>query len=344
MTLTPAAAPSLAVQGGDLALVVAAATAAERHGFDTVWSMEFPHRSAIVSLAAMASATRWITVASGVAWAFGRSPLTLATDARSLDDLSGGRFTLGIGTGSPQSMSDWHGVAEPHPVPRVEEYVGLLKAIWRVHEEPVAHEGRFYRVQLPIDPAARPLTGGSLPVLLAGAQPPMLRAAGAVADGLVGHPLFTARYVEDVVRPALAAGAKRGTRPEAVPIAGIVICAVDDDPAAARRAAATQIAAYATRKASDAMLEFNGYSEETAAIRDAFARKDFPTMVAAVSERMLDDLAVYGTADEARQRYRERFEPRYEKPVLYSPNTALPEGYLRDNIAAICETFGVAEG
>jgi probable F420-dependent oxidoreductase len=344
-TPAPAPAPSLAVQGGDVALVVAAAKAAEHHGFDTVWSMEFPNRSAVVALAAAAAATSRITVGSSVAWAFGRSPLTMATDARSLDDLSGGRFALGLGTGSPESMADWHGVTESRPAPRIEEYVGLLRAIWRLHEEPVVHEGDFYRAQLPADPSARPPAAGTVPILLAGVAGPMVRAAGAVADGLVGHPLYTERYLEDVVRPALEAGAKRGGREDTmVPIVGITICAVDDDPAAARRAAATQIAAYATRKASDAMLEFNGYQAETAAIREAFARRDFPTMIGAVSERMLDELAVYGTAQEARQRYRERFEPRYEKPALYSPNTALPPDYLRDNITAICEAFAVAAG
>jgi alkanesulfonate monooxygenase SsuD/methylene tetrahydromethanopterin reductase-like flavin-dependent oxidoreductase (luciferase family) len=332
----------LAIQGGDVSLVVDAGVTAERSGFDSVWSMEYYNRSAIVTLAALASTTTRIALGSGVAWAFGRSPLTLATDARSLDDLSGGRFSLGIGTGSPQSMSDWHGVSEPHPAPRAEEFVHLVREIWQLHEQPVDHDGRFYQCHLAPDPSARPLTHGTMRVLMAGVQPPMLRAAGAAADGLVGHPLFTRRYVEEVVRPSLAAGADRAQRDESVPISGMIICAVADDAAAARRAAATQIAAYATRKASDALLDFNGYTAETAAIREAFALRDFPAMIAAVSDRMLDETAVFGTAKEAVERYRERFESLYEQPILYSPNTALPAGYLRDNIHAICETFAFA--
>jgi probable F420-dependent oxidoreductase len=335
--------PALTVQGGDVALVTDAGVTAEKHGFASVWTTEYYNRSAVVTLASVAAATSRIGIGSGVAWAFGRSPLTLATDARSLDDLSGGRFQLGIGTGSPQSMSDWHGLTEPHPAPRTEEFVRLVRDIWRIHERPVDHDGRFYQCHLPVDPTVPPPAGGTLPILMAGVRAPMLRATGAVADGLVGHPLYSARYVEEVVRPSLAAGARRAGRDAPVPINGMIICAVSDDAAAARRAAAVQIAAYATRRASDAMLEFNGWAKETAAIREAFAQKDYFAMTAAVSDEMLDELAVFGTPKEALERYQEHFEPLYEQPMLYSPNAAMPMAYLRDNIHAICETFAYPE-
>jgi probable F420-dependent oxidoreductase len=334
--------PALSVQGGDVALVTDAGVTAEKHGFASVWTTEYYNRSAVVTLASVAAATSRIGIGSGVAWAFGRSPLTLATDARSLDDLSNGRFQLGIGTGSPQSMSDWHGMSEPHPAPRAEEFVRLVREIWHLSEQPVDHDGRFYQCHLPADPSVPP-PAGPLPVLMAAVQPAMLRAVGAVADGLVGHPLYTPRYIEEVVRPSLAAGARRAGREEDVPVNGMIICAVDDDPAVARRAAAVQIAAYATRRASDAMLEFNGYTEETAAIRSAFAAKDYLAMTAAVSDRMLEDIAVFGTPKEAMERYQERYETLYEQPMLYSPNAALPTAYLRDNIQALCETFAYVE-
>ncbi len=331
--------PALTIQGGDVATVVRAGVTAERNGFASIWTTELYNRSAVVTLSALATATSRIGLGSGIAWAFGRTPLTLATDARSIDEISNGRLSLGVGTGSPQSMSEWHGVAEPHPASRAKEFVRVLRQIWKINEGPVAHEGRFYRCDLPPDPTLPPLINGSMPVLMAGVQPPMLRAAGAVADGLVGHPLFTLRYVEEVVGPALAEGAKQADRDASPPISGMVICAVSDDPKAARAAAATQIAAYTVRRASDAMLEFNGWIEETAAIREAFGRKDYAAMVAAVSDRMLDETAIFGTVDEARQRYQQRFESLYDQPLLYSPNSALPPEYLRDNLEAICETF-----
>lgn len=337
MTSLPA--PSLAIQGGPVPLVVEVAQTAERLGFDSVWSTDFYNRSAVVTMAALASATSRIGIGSGIAWAFGRTPLTFATDIRSLDDLSRGRLEIGIGTGNPMVIADWHGLSAPHPVPRMKELAGLLRDIWQMHERPVEHDGRFYRCHLPRDPQLPPLTTGTVPILFAGGRPPMIRAAGAVADGLVGHPLSSRAYVETLIRPALAEGAKRAGREESVPIAGMIICAVDDDSAKARRAVATQVAAYATRPSSDSVLSFHGFSDETTEIRNAMANKDFPAMTAAVSDRMLDALTVYGTPAEARERYAAGFGGLYEKPMFYSPETGLSVEFLRENLLAICETF-----
>ena len=195
----------IAVHGGTLATVAAAARRAEERGFESVWTTEFYDRSATVSLAAMAAATSTITLASGIAYAVGRSPLVLATEARDLDELSGGRLLLGLGTGTTRMQQDWHGADGRSPAPRLEELVPLLRRIWAMDSTGVQHEGRFYRMAL--RPTAEVTPRPPIPVYLAGFNPRMVPAAGAVADGLVGHPIFTRRYVEEVVRPALAAGA-----------------------------------------------------------------------------------------------------------------------------------------
>src|SRR6202050_731123 len=108
---------------------------AELAGFDAAWAGEFLHRSAIVSAAAMAAATTRIGVGTAIAYAVGRSPLVLANDARFLDEMSDGRFTLGLGTGTRRMMTDWHGVPDPDgPASRIEELVPLLRRLWRLHE------------------------------------------------------------------------------------------------------------------------------------------------------------------------------------------------------------------
>src|SRR5947209_1104175 len=102
---------------------------AEAAGFDAAWSGEFLHRSGIVSAAAMAAVTSRIGVGTSIAYAVGRSPLVLANDARFLDEMSAGRFTLGLGTGTRRMMTDWHGVPDPDgPASRVEELVPLPAA------------------------------------------------------------------------------------------------------------------------------------------------------------------------------------------------------------------------
>jgi alkanesulfonate monooxygenase SsuD/methylene tetrahydromethanopterin reductase-like flavin-dependent oxidoreductase (luciferase family) len=330
-------APSLAIQGGSVEFAVEAAVAAERNGFHSAWTCEIYNRSAPVTLTAMALGTSRIGLGSAVAWGFGRSPLTLATDARSIDLVSGGRLFLGIGTGG---SPDWHGEKEAHPAPRVEELVDLLRQIWHTHEKPLDHNGRFYSVWTPPDPTVPPPVNGTIPVLVGGMKQPMARAAGAVADGFVGHPLTTPAYVNEVIRPALAEGVKRAGRTGEVPIAGMLITAVDDEnPDKAREAAALTIAVYVSRGGVDFFLDFHGFQQEGKAIMEASSHRDLDGMKAAVSDRMLDEIAVFGTAAEARQRYAERFEGLYERPLLYSPTSRLPVEYLHENVHAVIEAF-----
>src|SRR4051795_4323271 len=215
---------SLVTSSGGPAELAEAARRAEEAGFASVWATEFYDRSATVGLAAMADATDTIELGSAIAYAFGRTPLVLAAEARDLDELSAGRLTLGLGTGTRRMQTDWHGLDGEHPASRMEELVPLLRRLWRLHEGPVDHDGRFYRLHVhPTAMVVAPLRV-DLPVYMAGVNPRMIQAAGRVGDGLVGHPLFTPQYVREVARPALARGAERTGRPTGVPIAGYLTC------------------------------------------------------------------------------------------------------------------------
>ena len=163
-------------------------------------------------LAAMAQATSRIELGSAIAYAFGRTPLVLAAEARDLDELSGGRLTLGLGTGTRRMQQDWHGLDGEHPASRMEELVPLLRRLWRLHEGPIDHEGRFYRLK--VQPTAPPREPYRLdtPIYMAGVNARMVEAAGAVADGLIGHPLFTPEYVTRG-RPASAGQGRRAGGP-----------------------------------------------------------------------------------------------------------------------------------
>src|SRR5919202_1858763 len=98
------------LSGGSVAELAASASLAEESGFDSAWATEFYDRSATIALAAMANATSAIQLGSAIAYAFGRTPLVLAAEARDLDELSGGRLTLGLGTGTKRMQRDWHGL------------------------------------------------------------------------------------------------------------------------------------------------------------------------------------------------------------------------------------------
>src|SRR5262249_37173912 len=157
---------------------VEAARLAEDAGFESVWATEFTDRSATVAMAAMAAATDRLTVGSAIAYAFGRTPLVLAAEARDLDALSGGRLILGLGTGTKRMQQDWHGLDGEHPASRMEELIPLLRRLWRLHEGPVEHDGRFYRLHVqPTAPPREPLRLDT-PIYMAGVNPRMIEAAG----------------------------------------------------------------------------------------------------------------------------------------------------------------------
>ena len=298
---------------------VEAAQLAEKAGLESVWTTEFPDRSATISLAAVARATERVTVGSAIAYAFGRTPLVLAAEARDLDDLSGGRLILGLGTGTKRMQRDWHGLDGEHPAGRMEELVPLIRRLLCLHEGPVEHEGRFYRTVVhPTAPVPPPLRT-DLPIYMGGVNARMVEAAGAVGDGLVGHPLFTPEYTRDVVRPALARGAERAGRAEPVPIAGYVTCFVDADGAAARQAARGIVAFNSTVRTYRPILTHHGFDSQADRIREAWQSRDFAAMAEAVPDEMLDAIALAGTAEQVRAQYEERRDGLFERTLLWSP-------------------------
>ena len=329
------------VMGGSVATCAAVAALAEKRGLSSAWTAEFYDRSATVSAAAMAAATSRITVGSAVMYGLARTPLVTVAEARDLDEVSGGRFVLGLGTGTRGQAAGWHGLDAAHLAPRLEELVPLLRRLWRLREGELSYAGRFYRLQLRVTLPVRAPLRPALSVWTAGVRPRMVEAAGRVADGLVGHPLFTPEYVAEVVRPALARGAAGAGRSPGVPIAGYVLCAVAETEAQARREAAGQVAFYAVVRAFDPILRLHGLEREAAAIRQAFAAER-GSIAGLVSDRMLETFAVFGTPEQARQRFAERYAGLYEEPLLFAPCLSVDAGRLRESLAAVVETFAPA--
>ena len=311
---------SLIVSGGSgLGEIVDSARAAEAAGFASAWGTEFYDRSATISLAAMAHATERIGIGSAIAYAFGRTPVVLAVEARDLDELSGGRLVLGLGTGTRRMQQDWHGLDGEHPASRMEELVPLIRRLWRLHEGPVDHEGRFYRLHVHPTANVGPPLRTDVPIYMAGVNPRMIEAAGRVGDGLVGHPLFTPEYVREVARPALAKGAERAGRDTSVPIAGYLTCSVSADREAARNAARAVVAFNSTVKTYRVVHRLHGFEEHAERIRDRWMAGDFAAAIGEVPDEMLDTIALAGTPDEVRERFAERWDGVYEHTLLWPP-------------------------
>lgn len=180
------------------------------------------------------------------------------------------------------------------PAARMAELLSVLKALWRLHEGPVHHDGRFYSVHVaPTADVPAPIRP-EIPIWIAGVNKYMLRTAGRHADGLVGHPpMFTAEYVRGPVKDEIAVGATSVDRdPADVTIMGIRMCAINDDVELARRQAAFAIGQYAASRVYDRLFELHGWSKDQAVIRQAARDRDEEALVRAVTDDMIDTITI----------------------------------------------------
>jgi probable F420-dependent oxidoreductase len=282
--------------------VAEVAAQAEAAGFDGIWTSEM-FSDPFLPLAAAATRTTQIGLGTSIALAFVRSPWVTALSALDMDVLSGGRFVLGLGTGLKRLNERWHGVAYGKPTPHIRECVQVVRLITeRAHlNEPIRFSGQYYDVNLqgwsrPIKPVR-----DRIPIYLAGVREGMIRTAAQVADGLLGHPIYSLRWIQDVVLPSLARGlADSGRKRGDFHLCLAVCCAVGDDVAAAKRAAAATIAFYATVNTYEPL--FAPFPAEVKTIQAAVLRGKTSAMIDAVSDEMIEAFAVVGTPDEARRK------------------------------------------
>jgi 5,10-methylenetetrahydromethanopterin reductase len=276
---------------------------AESAGSQAFCAGEFANGNAYMALAEMAAATTTAKVGTGVAYAFARSPFVHASAMRHANRLAPGRVFLGLGSGTRRMNEDWFAAPADRPLARMSDMVGAIRAYLTAENmKPVRFDGEFY----PIDAAIMaPVLGPiEVPIVLGAFNQGMLRTAGRVADGIIGHGLFTDRWWDETIDPNLAAGAESAGR-DATTLRrwGWVITAIDDDDAArAERDARLMIAFYVTVKTYDTLTTLHGWDGAVTEIRNAFRASDIDGMAAAVPQEMLDSIAVYGTMAEAKDR------------------------------------------
>jgi probable F420-dependent oxidoreductase len=332
----------IVVFGTTLEAMTEAAVAADAAGFDAIWTSELYNRSATVTLAALAPRTSRAAIGSGIIYGVGRTPLMLAAEARDLDELSGGRMILGIGNGTRRMVSDWHGLDGASPAGRIEELVPLVRRIWNLGEQPVDHEGRFYRCKISGLGDAPGATDRQIPIYTAGANRRMIESAGRVADGLLAHTMCSPGYVEEVARPAVAAGAEHADRdPAEVALSVYALACAADDADQARREAAAMIAFYASVKSYAPLFESRGFGAEAEAVRAAFAERKLKEMTAAVSEPMVDEFACAGTPAEVAAALR-RYDGVVDEVVLSVPSFQVSPERVAENLSLLTATCAPA--
>ncbi len=314
------------------------AVRAEQAGFSAVLSIEFFNQHAFAVLGAIAQATDRIGIGTGIANAFTRSPLVHANAAMDLDDLSDGRMILGLGSATRTMNTDWWGVPFFKPARRMHEEVRLIREIFAAGDGfGFRFEGEFWNLK--IAAFTRPGARKDLPIWVAAVNAPMMRTAGRVADGLVGHPIATRSWHRERTLPALRAAEAEAERAEgACRLVPYVLTSLHQDRDRAVANAKKQIGFYFTSKLYHTILEHHGMGEVGAECHRALKSFDIKAMAAAIPDELVDAIAIAGTPDEARDRL-QQWQGLCDEVLLYAPTIAVSPEDLEANHAAMFEVF-----
>lgn len=297
----------------DLASVASEAAWAEAMGYDGLSSNETAHDS-FLPLTLAATSTKKAVLETRVAIAFPRSPMVTAYLARDLQDLSQGRFRLGLGTQVKGHIERRFSTKWESPGPRLREYVQALRAIWNAWStgEKLDYQGKYYQFSL-MTPFFDPGPSGypAPQVYTAAVNAYNCQVAGEVADGLMLHSLTSPEYVRRVVRPGLEKGAQRaGREAEELTVSGGGFIITGPDQASIRAVQADvrrRIAFYASTRTYFLVLEAHGFQEIGQRLHQMSLQGEWAQMGEMVSDEMLDAFAVSGEYDEIGDRFVQRY-------------------------------------
>jgi probable F420-dependent oxidoreductase len=319
------------------------AAEAEAAGIECVWAPEL-FGSSMTQATWMAARSERIGIGTGIAWAFTRSPFILAVSALDLDEMSGGRFRLGLGAGVKRLNETWHGVEYGRPAPHLRETVEAVRLIMaKAHTgQPIRYEGEYVDVDIKGWIRPHPPARDAIPIYTAAVREGMARMAGDVADGLIGHPMCSMRWLDEVVVANFEEGLRRsGRERREFDFIPTMCCAIDDDEATAYDAARRTVAFYATVRTYIPLWEMHGFGNAAAAVGDAFRSGDLAAMPGHVPDEMVDAYCAAGPLDKVRARVEEVAE-RADGLFLSPPTYFIPPEQIAAYQRRIVESFAPA--
>jgi F420-dependent oxidoreductase-like protein len=306
----------LATAGADGPATIALVREAERLGFDSTWCGESYGVDAVTRLAWIGGQTTRIKLGSSILQVPARSPALTAMTAMTLDQLTGGRFILGLGPSGPQVVEGWYGVPYGKPLTRMREYVAIVRAVL-AREAPLTHQGEHYQIPY-TGPGATGL-GKPLKCILHGRRdieiytaavsPAGLACAGEVGDGVL--PLLMDPERDDLIEPHVRKGMQRAGRTpdfQKFDIAPFVPVVMGDDLDHCRQPVKEWLALYIGGMGARGKNFYNdyavrlGYEAEAAVIQNLYLGGKKAEAAAAVPDRLVDTVALVGPAARIRDR------------------------------------------
>ena len=312
--------------GAKIELPIQLVLEAERLGYYSVWTAEAYGSDAVTPLAWIGAQTERINIGTAIMQMPARTPGATAMTAMTLDQLSGGRFLLGLGLSGPQVVEGWHGIPYDKPLLRTREYVQILRKIF-AREEPLEYQGTHYSIPFEGEGSlglGKPLKSilhgrAEIPIYLAAIGPKNVSLAAEIADGWL--PIFFApQHYKETFEEHVNAGLKRrsdGKSRRDFDIAPTVPVAIGEDVEACRNAVKPYLALYiGGMGARSKNFYFNlacryGYQEAASKVQECFLSGNKMEAVMAVPDDLVDSVALCGPPE----RIKERFSIWKEAPV-----------------------------
>ncbi|MFE0148470.1 LLM class flavin-dependent oxidoreductase [Nonomuraea sp. NPDC059007] len=283
---------------------------AERLGYDSAWASEGYGVDPATTLAWLAAGTERIGLGTGVIQVTGRTAISAAMTATTVDRVSGGRFLLGLGASGPQVAEGWHGQRYARPLAHLRDYVAVVRKA--LDGRPVEHAGPEIVLPLPdsrgkalsmtVSPARQPL-----PIHLAAMGPKAVELAGEIADGwLPIH--FPPEHLAETMTHLRSGAARAGRDVAGVEVSPMVMAMVDDDADYARDLIRPMLAVYLGGMGTRGVNFYNrlahrlGFGSAAGRVRDAYFDGDLGEAMEEVPDDLIDTLALCGTPERVRER------------------------------------------
>ena len=296
------------------------ARAAERMGFDALWSTETMH-DPFLSSALIAEHTQRLGFGTAVAIAFARSPANLAYTSWDLAQVSGGRFILGLGTQVKAHVERRYGMPWPESVVgKLREQIGAIRAFWKTWQtgEPLNFRSEHYKLNL-MTPFFNPgsIQHPEVPIYIAGVNTGLARLASEVADGFLVHPFHTPRYLQEVILPVIEQGLARYGRERAdfkVSTTAFAVTSPEEE-----MFVRAQIAFYASTPSYRTVMELHGWEDVAKRLSDLARQGQWGEMPALINDDILSNVAVIGKAADLPDKLKERYRNLVDRLGLYLP-------------------------
>jgi probable F420-dependent oxidoreductase len=275
---------------------------AEKLGYADGWSYETASGDGITALAAAAAVTERMRLGTAILPVFTRSPALMALSAANLQQISGGRFILGVGISTPTIVEQWMGVPYQKPVTRLRETVEALRAMFSGQKVSMAGKSvRFDGFRLGVQMETPP------PIYVGAQGELMLRTAGEIGDGTVVN-FITPEAFPQMLAHIREGARKAGKQTAAIEVACRIVLAVDQEEEIVREQLRRELTAYLTVPQYNKFFQWIGYENEARTAIAAWNAGDRKRALASVPDSMMEAIFVFGTPERWAKRLKD-----YEK-------------------------------